>query len=104
MALQSGRYVRDPWAQGVLAPLSRGDSVILIGSGQTTVDLVVALYGRGHEGRIVCRLSARPPAPGVPDIRVQAERLAHLLIGGNLGWSAAYSAPQRASFDCRGNS
>jgi uncharacterized NAD(P)/FAD-binding protein YdhS len=37
----------------VLAPLSRGDNVILIGSGQTTVDLVVALYRRGHEGRIV---------------------------------------------------
>jgi uncharacterized NAD(P)/FAD-binding protein YdhS len=53
MALQSGRYVRDPWAQGVLSPLSRGDNVILIGSGQTTVDLVVALYRRGHEGRIV---------------------------------------------------
>jgi len=53
MALQSGRYVRDPWAQGVLAPLSQGDNVILIGSGQTTVDLTVALYKRGHEGRIV---------------------------------------------------
>jgi uncharacterized NAD(P)/FAD-binding protein YdhS len=53
MALQSSRYVRDPWPQGVLAPLSRGDNVVLIGSGQTTVDLVVALYGRGHEGRIV---------------------------------------------------
>ena len=53
MALQSGRYVLDPWAQGVLAPLSRSDNVILIGSGQTVVDLVVALYRRGHEGRIV---------------------------------------------------
>jgi uncharacterized NAD(P)/FAD-binding protein YdhS len=53
MALQSGRYVRDPWAQGVLASLSRSDNVILIGSGQTVVDLLVALYRRGHEGPIV---------------------------------------------------
>jgi uncharacterized NAD(P)/FAD-binding protein YdhS len=53
MALRSGRYARDPWAQEVLAPLSRGDNVILLGSGQTTVDLAVALYRRGHEGRIV---------------------------------------------------
>lgn len=43
----------DPWAHEVLAPLSRGDNVILIGSGQTAVDLVVALYRRRHEGRIV---------------------------------------------------
>jgi uncharacterized NAD(P)/FAD-binding protein YdhS len=52
-ALHSGRYVRDPWAPGVLAPLSRGDNVILIGSGQTMVDLAVALYRRGHKGRII---------------------------------------------------
>jgi uncharacterized NAD(P)/FAD-binding protein YdhS len=39
--------------KGVLAPLSRADNVILIGSGLTTIDLVVALYRRGHEGRIV---------------------------------------------------
>jgi hypothetical protein len=31
MVLQSGRYVRDPWAQGVLASLSHSDNVILIG-------------------------------------------------------------------------
>jgi uncharacterized NAD(P)/FAD-binding protein YdhS len=53
MALQSRRYVRDPWAPGVLAPHSRTDNVILIGSNQTTVDLAVALYRRGHEGQIV---------------------------------------------------
>jgi uncharacterized NAD(P)/FAD-binding protein YdhS len=74
--LASPRYVRDPWPPSVLDPLSRADSVFLIGTGQTTVDLVAALDRRGHQGRVVA-LSRRgllplphgsfdpyPPLPG----------------------------------------
>jgi uncharacterized NAD(P)/FAD-binding protein YdhS len=52
-ALESRRYVRNPWDTGVLESLSPGDTVFLIGTGQTTVDLAVALHRRGHEGRII---------------------------------------------------
>jgi uncharacterized NAD(P)/FAD-binding protein YdhS len=52
-ALESERYVRNPWDPGVLDFLSRRDTVFLIGTGQTTVDLAVALHQRAHEGRII---------------------------------------------------
>lgn len=52
-ALESERYVRNPWVAGALRPLSSRDTVLLIGTGQTTVDLAVALHRRRHEGRIV---------------------------------------------------
>lgn len=51
--LQSGRYVRNPWASGVLDAVASDDTVFLIGTGQTTVDLAVALNKRAHKGRIV---------------------------------------------------
>jgi uncharacterized NAD(P)/FAD-binding protein YdhS len=51
-ALSSARYVRDPWAPGVLSYLGNDDTVFLIGTGQTTVDLIIALHRRGHKGRI----------------------------------------------------
>jgi uncharacterized NAD(P)/FAD-binding protein YdhS len=52
-ALSSVRYVRDPWAPGVLSSLGKDDTVFLIGTGQTTVDLIIALQRRGHKGRMV---------------------------------------------------
>src|SRR5438105_2932044 len=52
-ALESERYIRNPWDLGVLDCLSRRDTVFLIGTGQTTVDLAVALHRRAHEGRII---------------------------------------------------
>jgi uncharacterized NAD(P)/FAD-binding protein YdhS len=52
-ALESERYVRNPWDTRILASLARHDTVCLIGTGQTTVDLVVALHRRAHEGRII---------------------------------------------------
>jgi uncharacterized NAD(P)/FAD-binding protein YdhS len=52
-ALSRWRYVRDPWAPGFLSSLGKDETVFLIGTGQTTVDLLIALYRRGHQGRIV---------------------------------------------------
>lgn len=52
-ALESPRYAHDPWASGFLNALSRTDSVFIIGTGQTTVDLLIALDRRAHRGPIV---------------------------------------------------
>jgi uncharacterized NAD(P)/FAD-binding protein YdhS len=60
--LESERYIRSPWDPGVLDCLSRRDTVFLIGTGQTTVDLAVALHRRAHEGRIIA-LSRRGLLP-----------------------------------------
>ncbi len=51
-SLQSERYVHNPWSRGVLNALSEHDTVLFIGTGQTTVDLVSALHRRGHRGKI----------------------------------------------------
>jgi uncharacterized NAD(P)/FAD-binding protein YdhS len=61
-ALASARYIRNPWSSAVLDSLSRHDTVCLIGTGQTTVDLVVALHRRAHQGRIIA-LSRRGMLP-----------------------------------------
>jgi uncharacterized NAD(P)/FAD-binding protein YdhS len=52
-ALDSPRYMQNPWVPGVLDALRQDDTVFLIGTGQTTVDLAVGLYSRGHQGRIL---------------------------------------------------
>lgn len=51
--LQSKRYVHAPWDVGVILGLEERDTVFFIGTGQTTVDLMVALHRRGHRGQIV---------------------------------------------------
>lgn len=61
-ALESRRYAGNPWTPGLLDTVARKDTVLLIGTGQTTVDLVVSLEKRGHEGRIVA-LSRRGILP-----------------------------------------
>jgi uncharacterized NAD(P)/FAD-binding protein YdhS len=52
-ALRNPRYVGNPWHTSVLDNVSGTDTVFLIGTGQTTVDLALALNRRGHEGRII---------------------------------------------------
>ncbi|MBS1879426.1 MAG: FAD/NAD(P)-binding protein [Actinobacteria bacterium] len=41
--LPPGAYVADPWAEGALAPPRRGESVLIVGSGLTMVDVALAL-------------------------------------------------------------
>ncbi|MGE5795617.1 MAG: FAD/NAD(P)-binding protein [Ignavibacteria bacterium] len=50
--LKSKRYIRNPWTPGILSSLSENDSVFLIGTGQTMVDLVLILQKRNHKGKI----------------------------------------------------
>ena len=52
-ALNSRRYIQNPWDLSSLDSISSTDPVLLIGTGQTTVDLLVALHHRQHQGRIV---------------------------------------------------
>ncbi len=52
-ALASARYVHIPWSSGILDSLSRNETVVIIGTGQTTVDLVATLHRRKHKGRIL---------------------------------------------------
>jgi uncharacterized NAD(P)/FAD-binding protein YdhS len=51
--LKSNRYAPNPWEPGVLDAIGPQDPLVLIGTGQTTVDLAVALDRRGHRGRVV---------------------------------------------------
>jgi len=51
--LQSKRYVQNPWSEDLFQSLSPNDPVILIGTGQTTVDLLVRLHHQNHQGKII---------------------------------------------------
>ncbi len=53
--LGSGRFHPDPWDPGI-APASRGDSVLLIGSGLTMVDVALTLSQEG-EPAWICAIS-----------------------------------------------
>jgi uncharacterized NAD(P)/FAD-binding protein YdhS len=46
------RYAADPWAPNLLAGLSADESIALVGSGLTAVDLIVSAHDRGHRGLI----------------------------------------------------
>ena len=56
----SQRYVSDPWAPGALGDVSRdqeqeqekGQDILLVGSGLTSVDVAIALRARGFSGTI----------------------------------------------------
>jgi uncharacterized NAD(P)/FAD-binding protein YdhS len=52
-ALEGPRWASNPWAPGLLDRLAGDDPVCLIGTGQTTTDLLVTLHRRGHRGRVV---------------------------------------------------
>jgi uncharacterized NAD(P)/FAD-binding protein YdhS len=48
------RYIRDPWAPDALTSLQKtGKPIILVGSGLTMVDAVLALRDAGHQGVFV---------------------------------------------------
>lgn len=46
------RYLRDPWAVDSLARIGEHDRVLVLGTGLTAVDVVLALADRGHAGRV----------------------------------------------------
>ncbi|AJP71627.1 FAD/NAD(P)-binding protein [Sphingomonas hengshuiensis] len=66
--LSADRYSGDPWAPGVPEGLADGDTVVVIGTGLTMVDVALLLDARGFRGRIVAvsrrGLLPRPHGPG----------------------------------------
>ena len=48
----SPRYFRNPWYDEIFSSLSSDDSVFLIGTGQTTTDVLMRLHARKHKGKI----------------------------------------------------
>lgn len=55
-------YVADPWRHGMARLAAPDDTILLVGSGLTAVDLVVSLERAGHRGPLVA-LSRRGLAP-----------------------------------------
>jgi uncharacterized NAD(P)/FAD-binding protein YdhS len=55
-------WADDPWAAGVTAGLDGGDTILLLGTGLTAVDVALTLEATGYRGRIVA-LSRRGLAP-----------------------------------------
>ena len=45
------RYIEDPWAADALAAIHPDDEVLLVGTGLTAVDVLLALEARGWRGR-----------------------------------------------------
>ncbi|UXJ50300.1 FAD/NAD(P)-binding protein [Pseudomonas citronellolis] len=58
----SGRYVRDPWAPEALLAIQPDESVAVLGSGLTALDVLIALRQCGHQGATFC-LSRRGLRP-----------------------------------------
>ncbi len=46
------RYIRDPWKPDVFNELAPEESILFIGTGQTTIDLAAALYRKKHKGQM----------------------------------------------------
>ena len=58
------RLIRDPWAPGGLSPIGPEDSIAIIGTGLTMVDIVLGLIGQGWRGDVlaVSRRGLKPRA------------------------------------------
>ena len=51
------RYIANPWS-GALSQVGVDDTVLVIGTGLTMVDVVIDLRSRGHRGCVAARISA----------------------------------------------
>lgn len=52
LASLENRYITDAWSDDAIAELNTNDSILLIGTGLTMVDIVVALQEKGFQGKI----------------------------------------------------
>jgi len=79
--LAAGRYAPDPWDPSVLDGLTAEDTVLILGTGLTMVDVALALDAHGFAGRIVALsrrgLVSRPHAPTPPPDRPLREYPRH---------------------------
>ena len=77
--LGDARYVEDPWAKSAFDDLPADAPVLILGTGLTMVDLLLALEDRGHRGRVhaVSRRGLLPTAhaPGraTPPVAIRPE-------------------------------
>lgn len=100
-ALPDGRYLDDPWRADAAAGLTGADTVVLLGTGLTAVDVALQLHAAGFAGRIVAMSrrglrphrhadGALPPGetdlPGVPLSRMVAQLRARAATD---GWRGA---------------
>lgn len=47
-------YMNDPWSDGkILAQVSRNDSILILGTGLTGIDVALTLLEHGHKGKVV---------------------------------------------------
>lgn len=62
--LESARYVADPWDWSSFDDIERDDSLLLVGTGLTMIDIVIELEARGHRGpiRAISRRGLLPQA------------------------------------------
>ncbi|HEY9676701.1 MAG TPA: FAD/NAD(P)-binding protein [Drouetiella sp.] len=82
-ATTSDVYVNNPWSHDALNNLSPNDNILLIGTGLTSVDVAVQLYGAGHKGiitaisrhgllpnrhRVFNRIDGQVPAEALPSV------------------------------------
>lgn len=68
---EAGRVIGDPWAAGALDRIGRDDTVIIVGTGLTMVDMVLWLEARGWRGKALA-LSRRGLKPRGHDARPDA--------------------------------
>ncbi len=61
-ALNSDRFLPNPWDNSAIAPLDPAERVVILGTGLTMVDLVLSLLDQGHRGPITA-LSRRGLLP-----------------------------------------
>lgn len=101
-ALSVARYRNDPWAADVAEGLGEDDTVLIIGTGLTMIDVALMLEARGFRGRIVA-LSRRglvprehaAPAPNPDRLRERPATVASGLVasvrakGRAIGWRQA---------------
>jgi len=102
--LPPGVYVGDPWRPEATTGLDADDTVLIIGTGLTMIDMVLLLDAGGHRGRIIAMsrrglcphahadgvmaapLGERPPVDTGGALRAVRERAAEV------GWRAAIDA------------
>jgi uncharacterized NAD(P)/FAD-binding protein YdhS len=106
-AKPSDRIVVDPWAPGALDAIGPQTSLLLVGSGLTMIDTLLAIEAKGHEGRIhvVSRHGLLPHAhqPGGSWRPVLAAgvspRQALRIIRANVREARSQSVPWQRVFD-----
>ncbi len=104
-------WVGDPWAGDMLAGLGENDTILLVGTGLTAVDVAITLETSGFGGRIVA-LSRRgllprshgpreedvAPATGLPATCSALLRQVRA-CGGEIGWRGAVHALRSVTQD-----